>query len=687
MSISALPCGLRIPIATRVLAAGAFSLIALTVALLICAKQSVQTAIYAQIRERVQTGQNTLWDLVNERGAARINAAGDLQFGSWIVKGDHSVVDKVKALTGADATIFQVRGGVPVRVTTTVRKLNSAERNDNTELTGPARVEFEKGLSFTGVSPVAGKPFVNRYDPLKNGSGNVIGIIYTGVPLAAMAQAVNATMQVILIAALIGLAVLLGLLYTVIRPLRGNARTLIRAARGLADGDIEQAIGVRSRDELGDIAAAFRGMIAYQQRMTLVADAIAGGDLSNDMRPSCDRDRLAAALARMIDKLRELIRGIAQTSAELVEVSVQSALSCSESTTAVDLVSTAIGNVAAGARYQINGIRAVQNSVDELSLTAKQIAAGAHDQAVAVTAAEGGVAEVDRQISALAALGDALVMKALGASNETESCARAVADTSVAMGKMRDESAVVEQAIHALEQRSTAVGAIVQTIEDIADQTNLLALNAAIESARAGEHGRGFAVVADEVRKLAERSSDATREIAAILDEIGKETARAGGAIRSSAAGVAAGLALSHVATASLHRVDGAVAETKRMADDVAAHANAMRGPSSQVTDNMRSVTAIVETNAAMSQQMERSTSAITESVAPVALAAEEQAGAAQSVLAAAEQLGAQVRQISETSRRVRAQAEMMAQCALSFETSAQDTNPAQPRRLVSNAG
>ena len=132
-------------------------------------------------------------------------------------------------------------------------------------------------------------------------------------PLAASAEAtynLSLVFAIVLALGAVGLALSVG--FVAARSIAGAARQVATAARGLAVGDLNQRIGVRSSDELGQMADAIRDLIAYQQEMASVANSIARGDLSTDVKPKGDADVLGTAFQWMLANLRRLVTELEQ---------------------------------------------------------------------------------------------------------------------------------------------------------------------------------------------------------------------------------------------------------------------------------------------------------------------------------------------------------------------------------------
>lgn len=89
-------------------------------------------------------------------------------------------------------------------------------------------------------------------------------------------------------------------------------------------------------------------------------------------------------------------------------------------------------------------------------------------------------------------------------------------------GIAKNLSASAKQ-IKALENLSTEIDQIADSVKRIANQTNMLSLNAAIEAARAGENGKGFHVVATEVRQLANQSKDSAEQVGDLVRRLTKQ--------------------------------------------------------------------------------------------------------------------------------------------------------------------
>jgi methyl-accepting chemotaxis protein len=153
-------------------------------------------------------------------------------------------------------------------------------------------------------------------------------------------------------------------------------------------------------------------------------------------------------------------------------------------------------------------------------------------------------------------------------------------------------------AMQAINASSRQISDIISVIDEIAFQTNLLALNAAVEAARAGEQGRGFAVVATEVRGLAQRSASAAKEIKGLIGD-SVEKVRVGSELVD-----ASGKVLKDILD-SVKKVSDIVAEISAASEEQAAGIDQVNNAVTQMDTTTQQNAALVEEAAAASKAMQ----------------------------------------------------------------------------------
>ena len=152
-------------------------------------------------------------------------------------------------------------------------------------------------------------------------------------------------------------------------------------------------------------------------------------------------------------------------------------------------------------------------------------------------------------------------------------------------------------------QSAMEIQNMVDFISDIASQTNLLSLNASIEAARAGDQGRGFAVVADEVRKLAEQSRQSADQIEEIVRKLIDNSNHSVEAMNVVMSEIQVQHDKLHQTKDAFDHLKSEISNVTNAVDGISKEIESIDHAKGKVYDNLESLAAISEENAASTQE------------------------------------------------------------------------------------
>lgn len=418
-----------------------------TISLFLIVSITTDKVLNKTYTERVEQISNMGLAFIDEKypGDWSIDKNGNLLKGNTVFNENYDALDLLKEITGCNITIFSG----DERVATTYVDESGKRAVGTTAKEEVVQAVIKNGKDYTTNLVLFGIDTRVYYVPIKDASGDIIGMYFTGLDQSIIKAHIVDILQVMANATLAVLA--FGIIYGILfgGRISRTIRKLETHFQAMSNNDFSQKIPehlLRRKDEIGEMAKA-------------------------------------------ADSMHKSVSGVVRTIAEETNTIDESLGITSEKITNLNInlddISATTQEISAGLEETSASMDEVHSSSEDIEVAIENISMKANEGAKAAKLISSRAAELKEK-----------------AKKSQENASVVLADNRTKIQKAIEESRSIED-----------IRLLSDTILAITSQTSLLSLNASIEAARAGESGRGFAVVANEIKTLSEASSSAVNKI------------------------------------------------------------------------------------------------------------------------------------------------------------------------------
>ena len=296
---------------------------------------------------------------------------GKLYKGTYCINDTKKEIDHFKELSGDNITFFCG----PTRIAT------SFTNDDGTRMVGTdasenvQEVVLKQGNLYTGMAEVAGKNYLAAYKPIKDANGNIVGMLYAGIPTEELDQ-----LKSEFVYSLAGISIALLLVTGVLVALLANRgvaplKEVEKVLGALSSGDLTQPdLDSSSKDEIGSLARSMNQTKRKLRELLLSINDCAQQVAASSQQLTASADQTVHSVTMVAENTISMAEDVSEQTTVLGDIRTQSMDMGNEMSRLMEMSDT-MQKAAEDSRQGASaGRAAVERAIQQMEKTSNQMA-------------------------------------------------------------------------------------------------------------------------------------------------------------------------------------------------------------------------------------------------------------------------------------------------------------------------